>query len=198
MLTKSNDILPVEDYVNNKDFYSMRPNLIRSNHGVCFFKVYDNTVYEVSNSGVKAKFQFDFGINPLTPSYIEDNTIDQIFDNLGNGEKFNRISDFRVSDRYLTFHLWPLGKTVVYSKIKKKADLFTDIYDPEIGVYLSDMIGYDGLGEQMIFLLESSSFINNVKETKIKNPNEFYYKAKKMADKLTPNDNPLLIIYDLK
>jgi hypothetical protein len=97
--------------------------------------------------------------------------------------------------------MWPFNKIVIYNKKEKIGKLFSKFYDPETGLYLSNIIAYDGTGDEMIFIVPPSLFINNVlyfKNAKKMAKDTTYIKYKEIATTLTDNDNPILMVYSLK
>jgi hypothetical protein len=197
---KYSEFLPIEKHVITKDFYSSHPNIIRSN-SVFFFKVYDNTVYELDSDNIIAKYKMDFGTKAVDKSFIEKNDMETIIMTTCDNDWICRINDFRECDNYLTFGFWPFTRIVIYDKKKKTSIIFSQLYDSEIGLYLNDMIGHDGDGSDMIFIVNPRLFKNNIlqiKNMKVAVKNQTYLKYKEVAENLTENDNPILMVYSMK
>lgn len=197
---KYSEFLKIEDYIINKEFYSIHPNIIRSNH-TYFFKVYDNVIYELTNVNVLPKYKMQFGNKAVDKSVIIENELEEIVEICSKEEKICRISDFRECNDYLTFAMWPYRKIAIYNKTEKICRLFSEFYDPETGLFLSGLIAHDGPGNEMIFAVDPTSFTTNVLH--IKNAtemlqNETYIKYKEEAEKLNDMDNPVLMVYTLK
>lgn len=196
---KHNEFLPVESFIKDKVFYSQRPNIIKSDH-IYFFKVYDNIVYEVAENNVLPKYQIEFGEKAVGQNLIEENELMNIFQICSKEGLICRINDFREGDHYLTFGMWPFNKIVIYNKKEKIGQLFSTFYDPVTGLYLSEIIGYDGIGDDMMFLVRPEQFINNVLNNKNKEElvqDKLYASYKEIANSLTPSDNPILMVYSL-
>jgi hypothetical protein len=197
---KHTEFLPIEKYILNKDFYSPHPNIIRSS-SVYFFKVYDNTVYKIEPDGVTPQYKIDFGNKSVDKSFIEKNDMEKIIMTSIENNWICRINDFRECDNFITFGLWPFTRIVIYDKQKKTSTLFSKFHDPEIGLYLSEMIGHDGDGSDMIFIVNPALFKNNVlniKNMEVAVKNETYLKYKKVAENLAEIDNPILMVYSMK
>jgi hypothetical protein len=197
---KHTEFLSIEKYILNKDFYSSHPNIIRSS-SVYFFKVYDNIIYKIETETVTPQYKIDFGSKSVDKSFIEKNDMDKIIMTSCDNDWICRVNDFRECDNYMTFGLWPFTRIVIYDKQKKTSILFSQFYDSEIGLYLSDMIGYDGDGSDMIFIVNPALFKNNIlniKNIEVAKNNETYLKYKKEAENLTENDNPILMVYSMK
>lgn len=197
---KYSEFLKIEDYIINKEFYSIHPNIIRSNH-TYFFKVYDNVIYELTDDNVLPKYKMQFGNKAVDKSVIIENELEEIVEICSKEEKICRISDFRECNDYLTFAMWPYRKIAIYNKTEKICRLFSEFYDPETGLFLSGLIAHDGPGNEMIFAVDPTSFTTNVLH--IKNAtemlqNETYIKYREEAEKLNDMDNPVLMVYTLK
>lgn len=198
--SKYSEFLPVEDYIKNKDFYSIHPNIIRSDY-TYFFKVYDNLVYELTDDNVVPKYKILFGNKAVDRSIINDNQLEKIMDISSKEDLICRIDEFRECENYLTFGMYPYSKIVIYNKNEKVCRLFSEFYDPETGLYLYSNIAHDGPGDEMMFLVDPTSFVTNVLH--IKNPkeaaqNKTYIRFKEEAEKLKDTDNPVLMVYTLK
>jgi hypothetical protein len=134
-------------------------------------------------------------------SFIEKNDMEKIIMTSIENNWICRINDFRECDNFITFGLWPFTRIVIYDKQKKTSTLFSKFHDPEIGLYLSEMIGHDGDGSDMIFIVNPALFKNNVlniKNMEVAVKNETYLKYKKVAENLAEIDNPILMVYSMK
>lgn len=198
--SKYSEFLPAEDYIKNKDFYSIHPNIIRSDY-TYFFKVYDNLIYELTDDNVVPKYQIVFGNKAVDRSIINDNQLEKIVEISSKEKLICRVNDFRECENYLTFGMWPYNKIAIYNKNEKVCRLFSEFYDPETGLYLSGFIAYDGPGDEMMFLVDPISFVNNVlhiRKPKEAAQNKTYIRYKEEAEKLKDTDNPVLMVYTLK
>jgi len=194
------EFLPIENFIKKKRSYSLHPNIIKSDY-TYFFKVYDNIVYELIDNSVLPKYQIEFGDNTIKKSFIEENELRTIIQTCFEKKLIYRITDFRECNNYLTFGMGTGHKIVIYSKKEKISELFSHFYDPETGLYLSKIIGYDGPGDKMMFIVRARSFIGSVLHNKNADKlkqNKTYTQYKEIANKLTPTDNPILMIYSLK
>jgi hypothetical protein len=197
---KYSEFLKIEDYLNDKLFYSPHPNIIRSNY-TYFFTVYDNLVYMLTDDNVLPKYKMQFGNKAVDKSIIIENEVEEIMKICREEEKISRISDFRECNDYLTFRMSSYSRIAIYNKTEKICRLFSAFYDPETGLYLSNLIAHDGPGDEMIFEIDPMSFITNVLHIKDANEmaqNETYIKYKEEAEKLNLADNPVLMVYSLK
>jgi hypothetical protein len=192
--------LPIEKFVQNKDFYSIHPNIIKSS-STYIFKVYDNVVYQITENEVLPKYQFNFGTKNFAENIASENDLQNILKLSMDRSLVCRINDFRECDNYLTFGTWPFSRIYIYNKLEKTCKLFSKFYDPETGLYLSEMIGHDGNGNELIFSVDPSSFANNILEIKNKDEmaeNKTYNEFKSIAENVKDTDNPILMIYTLK
>jgi|WetSurMetagenome_2_1015567.scaffolds.fasta_scaffold17247_5 hypothetical protein len=198
--SKYSEFLPVEDYIKNKDFYSFHPNIIRSDY-TYFLKVYDDLVYELSDDNVVPKYQIVFGGKAIDKNIIKENELEKILEISSKEKLICRINDFRECDNYLMFGMYPYNKIAIYNKNEKVCRLFSGFYDPETGLYLSGYIAYDGPGDEMMFIVDPTSFVSNVlhiRKSKEAAQNKTYIRFKEEAEKLTDTDNPILMVYTLK
>lgn len=101
---KYSEFLKIEDYLNDKLFYSPHPNIIRSNY-TYFFTVYDNLVYMLTDDNVLPKYKMQFGNKAVDKRIIIENEVEEILKICREEEKISRISDFRECNDYLTFRM---------------------------------------------------------------------------------------------
>jgi hypothetical protein len=155
----------------------------------------------LTDDNVLPKYKMQFGNKAVDKSIIIENEVEEIMKICREEEKISRISDFRECNDYLTFRMSSYSRIAIYNKTEKICSLFSAFYDPETGLYLSNLIAHDGPGDEMIFEIDPMSFITNVLHIKDANEmaqNETYIKYKEEAEKLNLADNPVLMVYSLK
>jgi len=193
------EFLPIDEYLINKDFYGPHPNIVKSDN-IYFFKAYDNCVYELRENNVFQKYIIDFGNKSIDKSFVEENVLEDILIHSSENDLICRINDFRESDDYIVFTTWPYTKIVIYNKLNKTLKLTSKFYDPEIGLNLYNFIGHDGSGRNMIFVVSSTTFINDLINNKNKKieKSKLFLEMREIAANMDENENPILFSYGLK
>ncbi len=185
-----------EDFILDKKFYGPHPNIILSNN-VYYFKVYDKIIYKLSDSRVFPAYEIDIGERFLNIDYVRRNSLDKIITSTTDDEIY-RVSDFRESNRFLTFTTYPYSKIAIYDKNLNSGVLISEFYDNETGLHLKDHIAHDGQEEEMMFLFSANTFKYFVLNKKGNRSAKNYKYFEGIANQLNMNDNPVLVIYELK
>ncbi len=188
--------LNFEKYFFDKVFYGFHPNIILSKD-IYYHKVYDNTIYQLTKDSVIPKYKFHFDDRFIDRDFVRNHSLDEIL-MMPDNSKIFMISDFRETNNYLIFRYYPDGIVVIYNKALKTHSLISTFYDKQTGLYLRNLMGYDGYGNDMMFILSASNFKNYVLSKTDTTESLVYEEYKKIATKLTENDNPVLMLYTLK
>lgn len=186
------EYLPIESHMIKKHFYGMRPNLIKSSE-LFFFKSWDSYVYKVNEQGCFPAYKLSLkGMKFIDGDEFRSPSLDEFRKSKNN---ILKINDFRDSKSYVTFTMYPYHRIIFYNKEFEEAAVVRSFYDNEVGITMtaSNYLGHDGDSEQILFSFDAIQYINKMNKNEQLN-NEF----KKIADNLTPNDNPIIILYDYK
>lgn len=186
------EYMHIESHMIKKHFYGKHPNLIKSS-GLFFYKSWDSNIYKVNEKGCFPAYKISLkGKDFIEGSKYNNHSIKEF---RKDSENILKINDFRDSKSYVTFTMYPHHGIIFYDKGIDKATIVRSFYDREIGISLtaSNYIGHDGENEQILFSIDAIQFINKMNKNK-----QLNNKYKKIANELTPNDNPIIIMYDYK
>lgn len=190
--TKVKEYMPIEDYMILNHFYGARPSLLKSSE-LFFFKSWDSFIYKVNEQGCFPVYRVSLkGKKFIEGTELNSPSLEKFGKNKSN---LTKINDFRDSKSYATFTMWPYHRIILYDKEQKTASVVKSFYDNEIGIPLisSFYVGHDGGDEQIVFAFQAIAFINIINRNE-----QLDNKYQKIADDLTPNDNPIIIVYDYK
>lgn len=158
---------------------------------------YSNTIYEYRNQKIQPKYHIDFGSRSLPDDIFNTKTPSEIFRySLKNNYGF-AISNFRESKDYVTF-TYQSHKLVIYSKKDKLAKTFK--YFKKDMMLFYNHFAHDGDDNNLISIYHSLEFKNQINKYKKspKNWEKVPDRIKQLNNKISVNDNPLLIIYTFK
>lgn len=193
------EFLPIEDYIRERMVYSPYPDIIRSDN-IYFTKVFDSNVYYITEDNVTPKYGISLGSKSINLNLIKRSNLRDIQRLSFEQGLIYRISNFRESDKYLTFSTYPFSRLVIYDKQERQASLYSKFHDPEIGLYLNSSmhIAHDGVGNDLVFIVPAELFNKNItrylNEYDIDDVLGMYQET---AKELNDTDNPVLIIYTL-
>lgn len=158
---------------------------------------YSETIYEINEKGVEAKYYVDFGAQRMPEDiYKTKKSFRELFDygqanNYGYG-----ICNFRENKDFITFN-YQLINLVIYSKKSKKSIKVSGIKNDDM--LYGSYIAHDGNDNNFVSQYSAKTF---KKQMAIYKEEGLWHKVpdniKELDSKVTDYDNPLLLIYKFK
>jgi hypothetical protein len=169
-------------------------NYLTNNQHINFTTRFDNIIYSMENRAVKAKYLIDFGKLNFPESYknFPEEKIDDI---CLDGQYIHSIVEINESDNYLYFKTNSFG-WYIYSKKEDLLKKYTFVEDSKYGLYCSNMISVEG--SNAISFIVDWNILYNYKEYREKRKILIKPDFLDMFEKMEPDDNPILLIYESK
>ncbi|WP_203257014.1 6-bladed beta-propeller [Hyunsoonleella ulvae] len=176
------------------------PNIIKSK-SLNMSLGYSEIIYGYKNNTFLPKYYIDFGDNETPKNFIEklDNEFNGLYQYATKNKLGFGISNFRENDSYITFNFWG-SMIVIYSKISKKAKIFQSFRGPKDKLIFQNYFAHDGDNNKILSICEAQYFKEqlSIYKKEIKPWHDLPTYIKNIDEKVSSNDNPMLIIYTFK
>ncbi|WP_170179755.1 6-bladed beta-propeller [Flavivirga rizhaonensis] len=191
--------------LNEKDefFFNLvieSPNIIRSKN-VFISQLYSETIYEYDGNEVKPKYFVDYGEQKAPDNIINkfEKNYQGLYEYITENNYGFGISNFRESKDYVTFNFYN-NMIVIYSKVLKKSKAFSFFENENDQLPFYNYFAHDGDDNKIISIYPAIEFKDqmSIYKKEIKPWDKIPDYIKEIDEKLSSNDNPLLIVYTFK